>query len=36
MAQWRKDYIAWMQKARLNSLALRPLEPAGPAAPAVP
>lgn len=36
MAQWRKDYIAWLQKAKLNSLALRPLEPAGPAAPAMP
>ena len=24
MAQWRKDYIAWMQKAKLNDLALRP------------
>jgi tetratricopeptide (TPR) repeat protein len=24
MAQWRKDYIAWMQKANLNDLALRP------------
>jgi tetratricopeptide (TPR) repeat protein len=22
MAQWRKDYIAWMQKARVNDLAL--------------
>ncbi|MGA2555003.1 MAG: tetratricopeptide repeat protein [Verrucomicrobiota bacterium] len=36
MAQWRKDYIAWLQKARFNSLALRPLEPAGPASPAMP
>jgi tetratricopeptide (TPR) repeat protein len=24
MAQWRKDYIAWMQKAKFNDLALRP------------
>jgi tetratricopeptide (TPR) repeat protein len=24
MAQWRKDYIAWMQKAKWNDLALRP------------
>ena len=23
MAQWRKDYIAWMQKAKMDSLALR-------------
>ncbi len=27
MAQWRKDYIAWMQKARMDSLALRPQPP---------
>ncbi len=27
MAQWRKDYVAWMQKARLSNLALRPPEP---------
>jgi hypothetical protein len=26
MAQWRKDYIAWVQKAKFNDLALRPLE----------
>ena len=26
MAGWRKDYIAWMQKAKLNDLALHPLE----------
>jgi tetratricopeptide (TPR) repeat protein len=24
MAHWRKDYIAWMQKAKLNDLALLP------------
>src|ERR1035438_5503356 len=24
MAKWRQDYIAWMQKAKLNNLALRP------------
>jgi tetratricopeptide (TPR) repeat protein len=28
MAKWRQDYIAWMQKAKLNNLALRPQEPA--------
>jgi tetratricopeptide (TPR) repeat protein len=26
MAQWRKDYIAWMQKARWSELALLPRE----------
>jgi tetratricopeptide (TPR) repeat protein len=29
MAKWRQDYIAWMQKAKLNNLALRPQEPSG-------
>jgi len=29
MAQWRKDYIAWMQKAKWNDLALRPPPSAG-------
>jgi len=24
MAQWRKDYIAWLQKAKLNDVALHP------------
>jgi tetratricopeptide (TPR) repeat protein len=27
MAKWRKDYIAWMQKAKLSDLALRPSDP---------
>jgi tetratricopeptide (TPR) repeat protein len=27
MAQWRKDYIAWMQKAKMESLALRAKAP---------
>jgi len=29
LAKWRQDYIAWMQKAKLNNLALRPQEPSG-------
>jgi tetratricopeptide (TPR) repeat protein len=29
MAQWRKDYIAWMQKAKMDSLALRAQAPSG-------
>jgi tetratricopeptide (TPR) repeat protein len=36
MAQWRKDYIAWMQKARMDSLALRPQPPDGAPASAMP
>jgi tetratricopeptide (TPR) repeat protein len=26
MARWRKDYIAWIQKAKLSELALHPLQ----------
>ncbi|MGD0412253.1 MAG: tetratricopeptide repeat protein [Verrucomicrobiota bacterium] len=31
MARWRKDYIAWMQKAKWNDLALRPQSSPNPA-----
>jgi hypothetical protein len=40
MAKWRKDYIAWMQNARISDLALRTGEatnsPAAPGASANP
>jgi hypothetical protein len=32
MVQWRKDYIAWLQKAKLGDLALRPQQATNPPA----
>jgi tetratricopeptide (TPR) repeat protein len=30
MARWRRDYIAWMQKAKLSEMALRPEDSTNP------